>query len=156
MVRNAEGAPKALTPSEGGFAFRPRRGNDDDEIAVDLTPMIDITFLLLIFFVVTAQFTHRGLEIDRPESPVGTSIRQQNLTIQVDREGRVFFEGKEVTLALMERNLTARLAESGQSAVTIDADRNARHGKVVEVMGHCKRAGATSIRVPTHIKPTIP
>jgi biopolymer transport protein ExbD len=145
-----------VRPGRGGFSFRPRRGTDEDEIVVDLTPMIDITFLLLIFFVVTAQFTHRGLEIDRPESPVGTSIRQQNLTIQIDREGRVFFEGQEVTLGLLESSLSRRLVESGQSVVTIDADRAARHGRVVEVMGHCKRAGATSIRVPTIIKPTLP
>ena len=78
------------------------------------------------------------------------------LTVQIDREGGIYFEGKEVTLSILERNLSHRLTESGQTSVTIDADRAARHGTVVEVMGHCKRAGATSIRVPTHIKPTLP
>ncbi|MBI4616996.1 MAG: biopolymer transporter ExbD, partial [Planctomycetes bacterium] len=153
---DAQGS-EVLSGEDIEISFRRGSGSGEaDDTELDMTPIIDVTFNLIIFLVITAQFTQRGLVVDRPETPIGTTFRKEHVSVQVDREGRIFFEGKEVTLSMLRRNLSTRLKASGQTTVTIDADKDARHGVVAQVIAACQMAGARKFNIPTHVRPEIP
>ena len=128
-------------------SFRSRA--DEDTVEVDMTPVIDCTFLLLLFFIVTAQFSHRGITIEQPSTKTGDTIAQNSLSVQVDREGRIFFEGKEVTVPMFGRARPARGAETKRKSLVIDADRRAAHGIVVQIMDQARQAGIEDCKFPT-------
>jgi biopolymer transport protein ExbD len=120
---------------------------------MDLAPMVDIVFLLVIFFLTTSTFVKNptGLPVDLPSAqrpPVAAS----GLTVDVASDGRIAFDGREgITPAALEKALRAQLGGKAQ-AVTLRADRTARHGRVVEVMDAIKRSGAARLTVAARDK----
>jgi len=124
------------------------QGEPSQGVEVNLSPLIDVVFLLLIFFVVTTVFVEEtGLEIDRPRASQVAAVDRTSLMIGLSREGRVVYGGHDVTLNSI-RGIVARALETApQRPVVIMADRNARTGDLVSLIDECKRAGATDVSV---------
>jgi len=122
---------------EGGF--RTQR----EQVTLDLTPLIDVIFQLLIFFLLTASFiTTPNLGVELPKASAKASTTQQrDLIVVVTRSGQIQYEQKSVTVTQLLDQLKAVFAKRPNSRVLIQADRKAYHGNVVKVMDAAKSVG---------------
>ncbi|MFW5769638.1 MAG: ExbD/TolR family protein [Spirochaetota bacterium] len=110
----------------------------------DMTPMIDMVFLLLIFFLLTSIVLRPALEVDLPESETADSEESRGLTITVRESGAVLFEGRETGLNALLSELTAA-AQRGPEPVIIFADRSVDFELIVRIMDIARQAGAESL-----------
>ena len=125
----------------------------DDEPVLNLTPMIDVVFQLLIFFMVATTFLdpEKEMEIELPEAFSGASADTESdeVVINVFADGRVIVSGQEVTSDDLLDTLKARARANPQTPVTIRGDRLVQHHFIVSVMDACGRAGLLNLSVGT-------
>jgi biopolymer transport protein ExbD len=121
----------------GGFRRQPR------QVTLDLTPLIDCIFQLLVFFLLTASFiTTPNLGVDLPKaSAKATTSQQRDLVVSITREGEILLGGEKVDSASLLTELRARQRKNPDSRVLIQADKRAYHGDVVRAMDSAKAAG---------------
>ncbi|MGB0836107.1 MAG: ExbD/TolR family protein [Psychrobium sp.] len=125
-----------------------RRFHEEDEAEVDMTPMLDIVFIMLIFFIVTTSFVKEaGFDVNKPQAAQATKKPSANIFIAVDKAGRIHMEKRVVDIKRVRANIERMLAESPEAAVMIMADVDAKHGIVVKVMDQVKAAGIDKIMV---------
>ncbi|MCC6746267.1 MAG: biopolymer transporter ExbD [Deltaproteobacteria bacterium] len=130
---------------EGGF--RPRR----PPVILDITPLIDCIFQLLIFFLLTASFVatpNVGVELPK-SSATATSSPERDVVVVVTREGAIQFDGKTVSASDLVGALKKSFAQRPGARVLIQADRLSYHGQVVKVMDAAKAVGYKRLGVAT-------
>lgn len=129
------------------------RRREDDEPVLNLTPMIDVVFQLLVFFMVATTFLdpERAIEIALPEASAGEPITDEikELVINVFADGRMVVGGQDVDDAQLLQTLKAAALSDPDTPVTIRGDGQARHERIVQVMDACQRAGLTQFNVGT-------
>jgi len=114
---------------------------------VDLSPLIDVTFLLLIFFVVTSTFTRDAdVEIERPSAASAAASDQAALRIAVDQDGDVFIDGTPTPAYMVQRHVE-RQVRLGLEEVLLIVDKRADAGLLVELVDQCRLAGAQRVAV---------
>ena len=120
-------------------------------VELPLTPMIDVVFQLLIFFMVTAVFAITpGLDIKLPEAEETENPEKENLFIVIDEQGMMKLNHKSVTFATLKRELMEkRKILDNTTMIVIQADEKAFHGQVVKVMDISKSAGIIDLVVAT-------
>lgn len=147
----AQAGIEAISGADVGFSFRSRRDSEEED-GIDMTPFIDIVFNLLLFFIITAQFSHRGLKVELPETSSGAAI-DPGIAVDVDQAGRIHFEGEsDLTFESLRIRVGERLRQSGKRLVTIRGDQAAPYGVVAKAMDACKLAGAEKIDLPTEVR----
>jgi biopolymer transport protein ExbD len=120
------------------------RGND--QVAIDMAPLIDMTFLLLIFFMVTTSFVKEtGIDVMRSTAATAEVKDRGNVMIGVNSDGDVYMEGKKVDLRSVRSLVERALAEDPDAGVVVVADKNSNTGDVVRVMDQCRLAGAQNV-----------
>ncbi|WP_435274431.1 ExbD/TolR family protein [Psychrobium sp. nBUS_13] len=125
-----------------------KRFHEDDEAEVDMTPMLDIVFIMLIFFIVTTSFVKEaGFDVNKPQAAQATKKPSANIFIAVDKNGRIHMEKRVVDIKRVRANVERMLAESPEAAVMIMADVDAKHGVVIKVMDQVKAAGIDKLMV---------
>ncbi len=128
-----------------------RISKQGDSTEVDLTPMLDVVFIMLIFFIVTATFIReKGIDVLRPD-PNEEEQRQAALAIviSVDANNDVWVEGRVVDERAVRANVERLRAENADSPVLIQADRDSDFGVVVRVMDQARLAHAPSVSIAT-------
>lgn len=130
---------------------RSRRRSLATAATIDLTPMVDVVFLLIIFFMLTTTFitTESGLPVDLPEAQSSAPTLSMLPTVTVNQQGQIFLGGLEVAEAELAGLLRAELVSSGQTDVVLRADREVQHGTAVRIMDIIKQAGAQRIAIAT-------
>lgn len=117
----------------------------DASPAIELTPVIDIVFLLLIFFLVATTFqqTEREMQIALPEAESGgpISVTLRELVVNVQMDGSIIVSGRTVSAEDLRAIVTEAVAANPEQKVTIRADRGATYDKVVAVLDVCKASG---------------
>jgi len=127
---------------------RKKHTSAEDEAQVDMTPMLDIVFIMLIFFIVTTSFVkERGLEVNRPKDNQNTNQPSKSLSIQIDQHGTIKMVGREVDIRRVVANTQTFLAENPTDSAAIQAHEETEHGMVVEVMNQVKEAGIAKVSV---------
>jgi biopolymer transport protein ExbD len=127
-----------------------RRERKATEASVDLTPMIDMTFILLIFFMVATTF-QKDLKIDinRPGASTGTVASTKAIKIYVDKQGQAYIDGEPVQVWVIQSRLRDLLKGQSQKSVLVVTDEVVPSGKLVEVVDQARLAGAEDIGVAT-------
>lgn len=121
-------------------------GEENEEI--DLTPMLDVVFIMLIFFIVTTSFVkEKGLDVNRPENKNASNQPSKSLSIRIDETGTIVMNGREVDIRRVIANIQTYLAENPTDTAAIQAHENTEHGVVVEVMNQAKEAGINKVSV---------
>ena len=127
----------------------------DEEPRLGITPLIDIVFLLLIFFMVTSHFhMASGISIKLPKvTQRAFNKDSEKITIMIDREGRTYLKGDIIDLKKLATELKDLVVKEGLIHILLEADKDVAHGKVVQVMDLAKRAGVLSIIIAADRKP---
>ena len=121
---------------------------EEEDASIDMTPMLDIVFIMLIFFIVTTSFVKEaGIEVNKPDASNATKQKSANIFIAINEDGDVWMDKREVDVERVRANIERMLAEQPTEVVIIQADEKAEHGKVVKVMDQVKAAGISRISV---------
>jgi biopolymer transport protein ExbD len=128
------------------MARRHRRIEDQTEI--NLTPMLDVTFILLIFFIVTASFIKEaGIEVNKPPAATAEPKERANILIAIDQHNQVWINRRIVDTRAVRANVERLLAENPQGSVVIQADEKSENGVFVKVMDQARLAGVENIAI---------
>jgi biopolymer transport protein ExbD len=119
---------------------------EEDESSVDITPMLDVVFIMLIFFIVTATFIKEaGIDVDKPEAATAVVQEKASILIAIDADDNVWINRRQVDVRSI-RSIIERLhAENPKGTVVIQADRDSRNNTLVQVMDASRRAGVYDI-----------
>jgi biopolymer transport protein ExbD len=117
---------------------------------IDLAPLIDVVFLLLVFFLLTSSFVSRdAIDLELPASATSEPSPQPTLVVSVSTDGAVHVDGVRVDRSRLESVLTASLSASGGSEVAVRADAGVDVGTLVAVLDAARAAGAASVSLGT-------
>jgi biopolymer transport protein ExbD len=131
------------------------RKPEEEEIQVGLAPLIDIVFLLLIFFMLTSHFdVASGVLIRLPKMAQKVqALDEKKITVVIDSQGNPHLEGKQMDLGKLSERLREIVNREGVVNLILQADEDARHGKVVRVMDLAKAAGVRTIIIAARWAP---
>ncbi len=122
--------------------------NSSAESEVNLTPMLDVVFIMLIFFVVTTSFVKEaGVEVNRPNAATAQRQESANILIAIRPNGEVWIDNRAVDVRAVRANIERLQAEFPESAVVIQGDRHAEIGLLVRVMDQVRLAGITNVAI---------
>ena len=122
--------------------------------ALEITPLVDVVFLLLIFFLLTATYVQNpNLDISLPKASVDqVANHQKDFTIAIKADGELRYNNVVESLETLEGILSSEYAEGEDSVVVVRADEGSRHGRVVEVMDLAKRIGFGKLAIAIKAK----
>ena len=125
----------------------------DDDADVDLTPMLDVVFIMLIFFIVTASFVKEvGLELNRPEGgSTKVAVENENIFIQITNDGLIFVDRRVTDIRAVRPNIERLHAERPNGAVVIAPAEGSFNGLLVEVMDQARLAGVENISLAAEV-----
>lgn len=122
-----------------------------DESKIDLTPMLDVVFILLIFFVVTSSFLKESaLDIEGQEpnnNPPPPTDDKQNVLIQISSSNTIFLNNERIDMSAVRARVAQLRAENPEAAVIVKPAPSSKANALVEVMDSAREAGATTIQV---------
>ena len=126
------------------------RREDEDNFSLDMTPMIDVVFLLIIFFMVSTVFVDfsRKMDINLPTSK-SSVLDESNKTLEVEmlKDKKIFLSGKLLTLLGLETTLAKMELKDKKPSAIIRADKSLPYGDVIQVMGMLQKKGIPDISV---------
>jgi biopolymer transport protein ExbD len=127
--------------------FRSSSTTGGDEPSIDLGPMLDCVFILLIFFIVTTTFVDEtGVEVDKPQAASAVQLEKTSIMLAISKKGEVVYGGREIGVNGVQ-TLVKRMIAKEQVPVIIQADKEAPAGLLVRVLDESKLAGATKVSV---------
>tara|TARA_R110000782_G_scaffold82663_6_gene162462 strand:+ start:1114 stop:1518 length:405 start_codon:yes stop_codon:yes gene_type:complete len=116
--------------------------------SVNLTPLIDMVFILLIFFLVTASFTKEsGIDVDRPTAQTAVREEQGSMIIGVSEDGEIWIDSQKIDMRAVRAHVEHLHAQNPEGTVIILADQNARTGTTVEVLDQVRLAGVANVSI---------
>ncbi len=132
--------------------MRRRQNRRKNESEVNLTPMLDVVFIMLIFFIVTASFVKEsGIEISRPGASTAVKKERGNILIAISANDQIWMNRRQVDPRALRANIEKMHAENPQGAVVIQADKEAKTGLLVQVMDAARSAGVKEISLAADI-----
>ena len=125
-----------------------RRNDDEGPGEIDLPPMLDVVFIMLIFFIVTATFVKQsGIEVNQPQASTAVVQEKANILIAIDADNRIWINRREVDVRALRPNIERLHAENPKGSVVIQADRDSTNETLVQVMDASRRAGVYEIAI---------
>lgn len=125
-------------------------------VRIDISPLVDVVFLLVIFFAVSTTFIDvSGLKLSLPQSSSVAETKSEEITVFLTERGEILYEKKRVDQAELAKKLKVDLEKSENKFVIIKADEKAKHGDVVMIMDTAKNAGAEGMTIATKSKGSV-
>jgi biopolymer transport protein ExbD len=124
-------------------------GGETEENEIDLTPMLDVVFIMLIFFIVTASFIKEaGIDVNRPDAPINeTPPEEANILIRVDANDDIFIDRRHIDPRAVRANIERLHAENPSSSVVIQPSKKSSNKMLVTIMDASRQAGVYSISI---------
>ena len=133
--------------------MRRRRARNAEQSEVNLTPMLDVVFIMLIFFIVTASFVKEsGIDVNRPDAQTAEQKKKASILIAISEDGEIWIKKRRVDIRQVRPNVEKMLAENPLGTVVIQADEESKNGLFVQVMDAARAAGAHSIAIAAEKK----
>ena len=121
---------------------------DDEESNIDLTPMLDVVFIMLIFFIVTASFVKEsGIDVNRPDAETARKKERANILVAIDERNQIWIDKRQVDPRAVRANIERLHAENPQGSVVIQADKNSKNERLVQVMDAARQAGVYNVSI---------
>ena len=121
---------------------------DEEEAQIDMTPMLDVVFIMLIFFIVTASFVKEaGIDVNRPEASTAVKKDRANVLIAISDTGEIWINKRRVDERAVHANIERLHAENPQGTVVIQADKKATTETLIKVMDASRAAGVYDVSI---------
>lgn len=125
--------------------FRDSGSDDGGEAGIDMSPLIDCVFILLIFFIVTTVFVEEtGVEVDKPQAASSAQLEKTSILIALTSKGEVVYGGREIGISGVQP-LVKRMLQKENVPVIIQADAASQSGLLVRIIDEAKLAGAEKV-----------
>lgn len=129
--------------------FKDTAGDDGNDAGIDMSPLIDCVFILLIFFIVTTVFVEEtGVEVDKPQAASASQLEKTSILIALTEQGQVVYGGREIGLSGVQP-LVKRMLSKEDIPVIVQADKSAQSGLLVRIIDEAKLAGAVKVSIAT-------
>jgi len=117
---------------------------------IDLTPMLDVVFILLIFFIVTSVFvTEAGIDVSKPEASTAEARSKDLILIAISDDGQIWIDGEQVDPRFIRSRFERRLAETPNASVVIQGDRAAQNEHVMTILRAARDANIAAVSIST-------
>jgi biopolymer transport protein ExbD len=124
----------------------------EEESEINITPMLDVVFIMLIFFIVTASFVKEsGIDISRPDAATAERKERGNILVSITESGQIWIARRQVDIRAVRANIERLHAENPQGAVVIQADENSKNGLMVRVMDAARLAGVSNVSIAAEV-----
>ncbi|HEX4911196.1 MAG TPA: biopolymer transporter ExbD [Permianibacter sp.] len=132
--------------------MRKKHGGAAEDAEIDMTPMLDIVFIMLIFFIVTTSFVKEsGLDIQRPSGKSASTTKvKANVLITINSAGAVVMDDREIDVRSVRANVEKTLAESPDASVIVQAHKDSDTDILISVVNAAKEAGIDKVSVGTY------
>mgnify|MGYP003630125738 FL=1 len=121
---------------------------DEDESAIDITPMLDVVFIMLIFFIVTATFVKEaGIDVNRPDAATAVKQEKANILIAINAKNEIWIDRRRVDVRSVRPNIERLHAENPQGSVVIQADKDSKTETLIKVMDASRSAGVFNVAI---------
>ena len=128
--------------------FSEGAGSADEENEINLTPMLDVVFIMLIFFIVTASFIKEaGIDVNRPDAPTAERVEDANILIAISPNDEIWIDRRLVDPQAVRANIERLHAENPKGSVVIQADKKSTNEMLVTVMDASRAAGVYNISI---------
>ena len=132
--------------------MRRSRAREQDETEVNLTPMLDVVFIMLIFFIVTASFVKEaGIDVTRPPAATAERKERGNILVAITSNDQIWMNRRQVDPRALRANLERLHAENPQGSVVIQADKDSKNGLLVAVMDAARLAGVPNVSIAAEV-----
>lgn len=119
-------------------------------LILNMTSLIDVLFLLLIFFIVSTTFLSQpAIKLELPKAKHADIVRQKSLVLYIDNSGQLFLNDEPMEVSLLKEALSQKMDTSGEQSVILKADSRVSHGAVIEVMDILKGMGIKKLIIST-------
>lgn len=130
--------------------MRRHNARAEEEQSIDLTPMLDVVFIMLIFFIVTASFIKEtGIEVNRPDALTAESKKNANILVAVNGNNEIWIDKRRIDVRAVRSNVERLRAENPEGAVVIQADEKATAETIIQVMDAAREAGVFDVSIAT-------
>ncbi len=127
-------------------------GQQEEEQEINVTPMLDVVFIMLIFFIVTASFVKEsGLEVNRPEAATAVKQEKANILIAIGANNEIWINRRRVDPRQVGPNIRRLKAENPQGSVIIQADKSSEVNTLVQVMDASRAVGVFDISLAAEV-----
>ncbi|MBL6754013.1 MAG: biopolymer transporter ExbD [Pseudomonadales bacterium] len=125
-----------------------KRKDDEEAGEIDLTPMLDVVFILLIFFIVTSVFvTEAGIDVSKPEASTVEDTSGDMILIAVGPQGDIWIDGDQIDPRFIRARFELRLADAPNSAVIIQGDESANNEQIMLILKAAREANINDVSI---------
>ncbi|MEE2674606.1 MAG: biopolymer transporter ExbD [Myxococcota bacterium] len=125
---------------------------DEEESEVNLTPMLDVVFIMLIFFIVTASFVKEaGIDVNRPNASTAERKEKGNILVAISADNQIWINRRQVDPRALRANIERMHAENPHGAVVIQADEESKNKLLVQVMDAARLAGVKNVSIAAEV-----
>ena len=120
----------------------------DESEEINMTPLLDVVFILLIFFIVTASFVKEaGIEVNRPEAATAVKKERANILVAISDKGEIWINKRRIDIRAVQANIERLKAENPQGTVVIQADKKSTTDVLIKVMDSARAAGVFDVSI---------
>ncbi|WP_409425970.1 ExbD/TolR family protein [Pseudoalteromonas sp. RW-H-Ap-1] len=121
---------------------------EDEAEEINMTPMLDVVFIMLIFFIVTASFVKEaGIDVNRPEAATAVKKERANILVAISDKGEIWINKRQIDVRAVQANIERLKAENPQGSVVIQADKKATTETLIKVMDASRAAGVFDVSI---------